>query len=323
MGTRESASHHSFDETLDVFTRADRPGTPLTTSEVADALDCSCRTAYSRLEELADHGELETKELEPHGRVWWRPIERPRVVEPSTTDALEQAQFQELVKRVSDYAIFVLDPDGIVRTWNEGAKRLKGYEEDEIVGEHFSTFYTEEDRERGRPDRNLSTAVEEGRIEDEGWRVHKDGEWFWANVTITTLYDDEGDVRGFAKVTRDMTDRHRYEERLREQRDELDELNRINRVLRDIDQALVMATSREEIEQAVCDRLASSDTYSAAWIAEYTQDYGEITPRAWAGIGDEYVDAIRTADAEPPRKRKRALVRPRFERRRSSPYPVT
>jgi PAS domain S-box-containing protein len=297
MGTQES-SQDTPNEALGVFTEADAPCAPMTASEVADELDCARRTAYSKLEELADEGELETKKVGARGRVWWRPREQPETASPNREVGLEEAQFHELVRAVTDYAIFLLDPDGVVQTWNEGARQLKGYEEEEILGEHFSTFYTEEDRERHRHEQNLATATREGRVEDEGWRVRNDGSRFWANVTITALHDDDGDIRGYTKVTRDMTERHEYEERLEAQRDELDDLNQINAVIRDIDQALVTATSREEIEQAVCNRLAESDTYSAAWTAEYTDDYEDITPRTGAGVSDEYLDAIRAVDGD-------------------------
>jgi PAS domain S-box-containing protein len=210
----------------------------------------------------------------------------------------QKERFETLVREVKDYAIFLLDADGYVQTWNEGAEQLKGYEKNEIVGEHFSTFYPEDDREAGRPEKNLAAAVENGRVEDEGERVRKDGSTFWANVIITALHADDGSLRGFAKVTRDMTERHEYEQRLRDQRDELDELNQINAVIRDIDQTLVTADSQQEIEQAVCDRLAASDTYTAAWTAEYTDDYETITPRAWDGIDEAYLDAIRAADSD-------------------------
>jgi len=290
MGTTDSNTQHTLEATLEVF---DDDGEPRTASEVADALGCARRTAYGKLEELAEQGALETKKVGARGRVWWRPVAQSASAGSSASSSIEQAQFRELVREVQDYAIFLLDAEGRVQTWNEGARQLKGYEESEIVGEHVSTFYTDDDREAGRPEGNLTAAAQQGRVEDEGLRLRKDGSTFWANVVITALYDD-GDVRGYAKVTRDMTDRHEYEERLRSQRDELDELDRINEVIRDIDQALVTATSREEIEQAVCDRLAASDTYAGAWIAEYTEDYEEIHLRAWAGIGEEYVDAIRT-----------------------------
>lgn len=288
---------HTLEETLAVFDATETVGTPLTTSEVADTLDCARRTAYGKLEALADDGVLETKKVGARGRVWWRPGEQPRPTGSDGASSLERTQFHELVETITDYAIFVLDPDGRVQTWNEGAKRAKGYEAEEITGEHVSTFYTEADQEVGRPETNLEAARENGRTEDEGWRVRKDGSRFWANVTITALRGDDGELRGFTKVTRDMTERHDYEERLREQRDELDELNQINTVIREIDQALVTATSREAIEQAVCDRLAASDTYTAAWTAEYTEEYDTVTARTAAGIDAASLDAMQGDDA--------------------------
>lgn len=116
-----------------------------------------------------------------------------------------------LVDSVVDYAIFVLWPDGTVRTWNPGAARLKGYERDEIVGEHFSTFYTPEDREDGLPATLLAETRREGRVQHRGWRVRADGSRFWGDVTITALRDDGGELVGFAKVTRDLTERHEIE----------------------------------------------------------------------------------------------------------------
>ncbi|WP_218927100.1 PAS domain S-box protein [Halosimplex pelagicum] len=134
----------------------------------------------------------------------------------------QRDQFESLVDAVEEYAIFRLDTEGCVRTWNPGVARLKGYGADEIVGEHFSTFYTEADREAGVPERNLRAAAERGWIEDEGWRVRADGSRFWANVTITAIYGDDGDLEGFAKVTRDMTERREFEQRLQRERDLLE-----------------------------------------------------------------------------------------------------
>jgi PAS domain S-box-containing protein len=120
-----------------------------------------------------------------------------------------------LVQSVTDYAIYMLDPQGTVVSWNAGAQRFKGYLRDEIVGEHFSRFYTDEDRAKGIPARALATAQSEGRFEAEGWRVRKDGGRFWANVVIDPIRDAEGTLVGFAKVTRDLTDRRAAEEALR------------------------------------------------------------------------------------------------------------
>ena len=121
--------------------------------------------------------------------------------------------YRLLVESVRDYAIFALDSTGHVISWNIGAERIKGYQAHEIIGRHFSTFYPAEDLARGKPDWELTVAADVGRFEDEGWRVRKDGSMFWANVVITALHDERGDLVGFAKVTRDLTERKRLEER--------------------------------------------------------------------------------------------------------------
>ncbi len=109
----------------------------------------------------------------------------------------------------------MLGPAGIVTSWNRGAERFKGYEASEILGEHFSRFYTEEDRAAGVPQQALAAAIEEGRFEAEGWRIRKDGTRFWANVIIDPIISPNGDLLGFAKVTRDLTERKRAEDELR------------------------------------------------------------------------------------------------------------
>src|SRR5215216_1362199 len=126
-----------------------------------------------------------------------------------------EERFRLLVDGVKDYAIFMLDVEGRVTTWNLGAERIKGYESEEIIGEHFSIFYTREDVERGHPEEVLWLAAADGRYEEEGIRVRKDGSTFWADVIITALTDETGDLRGFAKVTRDMTERKEAEVRER------------------------------------------------------------------------------------------------------------
>src|SRR5688572_19681845 len=118
-----------------------------------------------------------------------------------------------LVERVTDYAIFALDAGGHIVSWNPGAQRLKGYLAHEIIGKHFSTFYPEEDKRAGKPEWELEVATDVGRIEDEGWRIRKDGTRFWANVVITALRDDTGTLVGFAKITRDLTERMEAQER--------------------------------------------------------------------------------------------------------------
>jgi len=129
-----------------------------------------------------------------------------------TTRGIDEGQlFRLLVQSVSDYAIFRLSPEGLIQTWNAGAERLKGYSANEVIGSSFERFYTLEDRADGRPGRLLRQAREDGRVEDEGWRVRKDGTRFWADVVITALFDS-GQLVGFAKVTRDLTDRRHAEE---------------------------------------------------------------------------------------------------------------
>jgi PAS domain S-box-containing protein len=149
-----------------------------------------------------------------------------------------EEQFRLLVTNVLDYAIFMLDPTGHVITWNAGAERINGYRAEEIVGQHFSRFYPQEVNARGWPDYELRMAADTGRFEDEGWRVRKDGTQFWANVVITARRD-QGVLRGFVKVTRDLSERRRAEEQLRAANAELElhvrnrteELARINQTL--------------------------------------------------------------------------------------------
>ncbi len=132
-----------------------------------------------------------------------------------------EEQFRLLVQGVSDYAIYMLDPDGHVASWNSGAERIKGYTSEEIIGRHFSTFYTDEDRLNGLPARALATASRDGRFEREGWRVRKDGSRFWAHIVIDAIKDDFGDIIGFAKITRDITEKMETQRALEQTREEL------------------------------------------------------------------------------------------------------
>lgn len=136
-------------------------------------------------------------------------ITRDMTSERQTQEALAESErrFRMLVEGVTDYAIFMLDPNGMVTNWNRGAERIKGYAVDEIVGQHFSLFYTDEDRAAGAPAQALQTATEHGRFEVEGWRVRKDGNLFWASVIIDPIFEPDGPLLGFAKITRDITER--------------------------------------------------------------------------------------------------------------------
>ncbi|KAB1088131.1 PAS domain S-box protein [Neorhizobium galegae] len=134
---------------------------------------------------------------------------------------LSEEKFQILVQGVTDYALYMLDPDGRVSNWNSGAARIKGYTADEIVGKHFSQFYTPEDRERGEPNRSLETARREGRFEKEAWRQRKDGTRFWAHVIIDAIRNEDGTLIGFAKITRDITEKVEAQKALTQAREEL------------------------------------------------------------------------------------------------------
>ncbi len=135
-------------------------------------------------------------------------------------EALRESErrFRLLVQGVTDYALYMLNPDGIISNWNTGAERIKGYRAEEVLGSHFSRFYTEEDLQRGLPARALQVAAAEGRFEHEGWRVRKDGSRFWAHVVIDAIRDEDGTLIGFAKITRDITERRQAAEALEQTR---------------------------------------------------------------------------------------------------------
>jgi PAS domain S-box-containing protein len=143
-----------------------------------------------------------------------RDISERRVAQEALRES--ERQFRMLVEGVRDYALYMLDPNGIVSSWNTGAQRIKGYSAWEIIGQHFSRFYSEADRAAGTPARALDTAIREGRFEAEGWRLRKDGTMFWANAIIDPIRDEKGNLVGFAKITRDITERKEAEVALRE-----------------------------------------------------------------------------------------------------------
>jgi PAS domain S-box-containing protein len=141
-----------------------------------------------------------------------------------------EERFRLLVESVADYAIYMLDPDGIISSWNLGAQRFKGYSQDEILGQHFSRFYTEEDKATELPRRALATAEREGKFEAEGWRVRKDGTRFWAHVIIDAIRDDHGRLLGFAKITRDLTERREAQRALEQTREAFFQAQKIEAV---------------------------------------------------------------------------------------------
>ena len=146
----------------------------------------------------------EKGELEGYAKVT-RDITERRAAQDTLRDS--ERQFRLLVAGVTDYALYMLDPNGIITSWNAGAERIKGYQANEIIGQHFSKFYREGDRAAGLPSRALYSAVQEGRFEADAWRIRKDGTMFWANVVIDPIRDEDGNLVGFAKITRDITER--------------------------------------------------------------------------------------------------------------------
>lgn len=214
----------------------------------------------------------------------------------------ERERFGAFADAVTDYAMFMLDDEGRIVSWNQGAERIKGYREADVLGEHFSILYPEEAIEAGLPSELLRTAMVDGRVEHEGWRVRKDGSRFWARVTITAVFDG-GELRGFAKVTRDLTEQRHRERAIERQRDELDRLNVINAVIRTVYRAIVEATSRKAIEREVCDRLASIDGFDAVWICEPPSNDEGLSVRAGSGLHRERASRSRATwvdDERPP-----------------------
>jgi PAS domain S-box-containing protein len=185
-------------------------------AQAAVAID-NARLYQSGQRELAARRQAEQQLQDLNETLELRAEERARALIESTK-MLEQTEhrFSLLVEAVTDYAIFMLDPAGNVVNWNPGAERIKGYARDEIVGRNFAQFYTEQDRLAGVPQRALGSARQHGKCELEGWRVRKDGSLFWASVVINAIHDRDGSLVGFAKVTRDLTERRAAEERLRQ-----------------------------------------------------------------------------------------------------------
>jgi PAS domain S-box-containing protein len=202
-----------------------------------------------------------------------------------------------LVDQVRDYAIFLLTPDGYVASWNTGAKRLKGYDAREIIGHSFERFYTPEDRAAGRPRRLLGIAQSEGRVEDEGWRVRKDGTRFWADVVITALFDERGALIGYAKVTRDLTERRRAEEE-RATRLAAERAAMRMRRLQGATAALSAATRPQEAAEVLTDVAVDALGASAGAVAFPTRDGSALQVSHSRGYTPGEVDAHQTLSAD-------------------------
>ena len=148
--------------------------------------------------------------------------QKAQAVETENALRVSEERFRLLIEGVQDYAIYWMDPEGVITSWNAGARRIKGYAAQEIIGQNFSRFYTLEDRKQGLPAKVLQTAREQGRYEGEGWRVRKDGSPFWSNVVVTALRDNTGSIVGFSKITRDMTERKILMDRIQQHAEDLE-----------------------------------------------------------------------------------------------------
>jgi PAS domain S-box-containing protein len=186
--------------------------TGLVLSAVLGQLDDALAELRSRQRQLELRVSERTQDLEQANRLLHEDIAARARTEKMLAES--ERRFRLMVESVVDYAIFMLDAEGRVASWNAGAQRISGYDADEIVGQHFSRFYPREDLERRKPQWELEIAGTEGRFEEEGWRVRKDGSSYWANVVITAVRDDTGKLLGFAKVVRDLTERNRVEAEL-------------------------------------------------------------------------------------------------------------
>lgn len=205
-----------------------------------------------------------------------------------------EKRFRLLVQSVHDYAIFMLDPQGHIASWNDGARRAKGYTEEEILGKHFSIFYTEPDRQRDFPAYELEVASREGRFEDEGWRVRKDGTTFWANVVITAMRGEDGSLEGFAKVTRDLTERKRAEEDMAQVRGELERHRLAAEQAREINDTIVQGLVVAQYSMEL-----GNEQKTAAAIRGTLKEAQRIVMSLLADAGIEPGDLRRGGPAEP------------------------
>jgi PAS domain S-box-containing protein len=221
--------------------------------------------------------------------------------EPHALGEVQAELFQLLVTSVKDYAIFLLNPQGRILSWNIGANRLKGYTTDEIVGKHFSIFYPPRDVQHGKPEYALRIAAVDGRWEEDGWRVKKDGSRFWANVVITALRNDDGELVGFAKVTRDLTERKRADEE-RSQLLEMEHAARTQyesmvdrlRAIQSVTEAALAHLDLEKLLPELLDRIAEVlvvDTVAVLLVE--TDNEGILVATAAKGIEEEVEQGIR------------------------------
>lgn len=213
--------------------------------------------------------------------------------------------FNSFVEAVEEYAIFLLDPEGYVVSWNPGAERVKGYAADEIIGSHFSRFYLDEDVEAGVPAEALEAAARDGQWRDEGWRLRKDGSRFWADVTLSVLRDDDGTLRGYSKVTRDMTDRHQREAELKQAKERAEQATerarQENNLLRLMQQVAATANRVETLSDAVeetINAVCSHTRWDVGHAYRVTDDSRLAPTSIWSSEAAQQFEPLRAATKE-------------------------
>ncbi|NHN48575.1 GAF domain-containing protein [Halostella sp. JP-L12] len=286
-------------------------GEPLTTSEVADALDCSRRTAYNRLERLAERDEIESKKVGARGRVWWlhrdaepRDDARPDDARPNDDGPpfeprgeTDPVRYPEALIDAVDDLLYVIDDSGALKWWNRSTVDVAGYDDHEIESMPATAFFEGDDRER------IASAIAEG-FETGSVRVEADmvtsaGERIPYEFAATRFDDPTGDTV-LAGIGRDVTERRERERELERQRERLAVLNDLNAVVRRINEAIVDQSTREGIERTVCESLAAADTYEFAWIAEVDPRTDAVTIRAEAATRGYTDEVTLSADPDDP-----------------------
>lgn len=248
--------------------------------EIAERSRAQAELAQAK-NNLEQRVEERTAEIAATNKVLTQEILRRAKTEAQLRGSEER--FRLLIEGVRDYAIFSLTPTGYITSWNAGAEHIKGYRAAEIIGRHFSLFYTQEDLERGKPQMHLLTAADQGRCEDEGWRVQKDGSRFWANVVITPLRDQKGTLIGFSKITRDLTERKQAENAAQEARSELARMARVTTmgeltasVAHEINQPLAAVVNNAN----ACSRMLSNQSPDIEELREAVIDIAQSAARA-------------------------------------------
>ncbi|MBK8027470.1 MAG: PAS domain S-box protein [Chloroflexi bacterium] len=196
-----------------------------------------------------------------------------------------EERFRRVVETVEDYAIFSMDVDGRIASWNLGAEKITGYAASDVMGKHYAIFFAPEDVRSGVAHSGFNAAQLQGRAETEGWRLRKDGTRFWINGAITTVTDSNGEILGYSAIVRDITDRRRSEEQIHK-------LNRILAVLSDVNQAIVRVRDLRALFQIVCQIAVEKGDYAAVWIGEVTQVGQRIVPAASAGVAAEALEEL-------------------------------